>query len=151
MKIVGQTRCFLQIQHKKGFTTKKLLHALVVEKAYDQEILISWDNCIIMGIVPENFPYCNLEDDLEPEQKEDSKEEEKENEEESKNRRAKEVENPELFQHVLNQAIERIESKEAQEKNRRIAEEMRKKFLKKYMSSRRSWNVATRSTSHLSG
>ena len=33
MKIVGQTRCFLQIQHKKGFTTKKLLHALVVEGA----------------------------------------------------------------------------------------------------------------------
>ena len=70
-----------------------------------------------MGIVPENFPYCNLEDDLEPEPKEDSKEEEKENEEESKNRRAKEVENPELLQNVLNQAIERIENKKAQEKN----------------------------------
>merc|ERR1711954_346224 len=25
MKIVGQTRCFIQIEHSKGFTTKKLL------------------------------------------------------------------------------------------------------------------------------
>ena len=85
-----------------------------------------------MGIVPENFPYCNLENDVEPESKEDNNEEEKKSEEESKNRRAKEVQNPELFRHILNQALERLESKEAQEKNKRIAEEMRKKFLKKY-------------------
>merc|ERR1711954_236915 len=69
---------------------------------------------------------------MESESKEDNNEEEKESEEEFKNRRVKEVQNPELFRHVLNQAIERIESKEAQEKNKRIAEEMRKKFLKKY-------------------
>merc|ERR1712112_480767 len=43
MKIVGQTRCFIQIEHSKGFTTKKLLHALVIEDAYDHEILIRID------------------------------------------------------------------------------------------------------------
>ena len=118
MKIVGQTRCFLQIQHKKDFTTKKLLHALVVEGAYDQEILISWDNCILMGIVPENFPYWNLEDDLEPEQKEDSKEEEKENEEESKNRRAKEVENPDNIVTVEHQP----EQAESNKNSKRLLE-----------------------------
>merc|ERR1711954_435661 len=47
MKIKGQTKCYIQIQHRKGFTSKKLLHALVIEDAYDQEILISWDNCIL--------------------------------------------------------------------------------------------------------
>merc|ERR1711954_582970 len=78
MKIVGQTRCFLQIQHNKGFTSKKLLHALVIEKAYDQEILISWDNCILMGIIPENFPYCNMEHDVDPQSEEDQNVEEKE-------------------------------------------------------------------------
>ena len=33
---------------------------------------------------------------------------------------------------MLNQAIANIESKEAQEKNKKIAEDMRKKYLKKY-------------------
>ena len=42
------------------------------------------------------------------------------------------MENPELFKQVLNQAIANIESKEAQEKNKKIAEEMKKKYLKKY-------------------
>ena len=42
------------------------------------------------------------------------------------------MENPELFKKVINQAIANIESKESQEKNRKIAEDMRKKFLKKY-------------------
>ena len=69
---------------------------------------------------------------MEPQSEEDKNEEENESEEESKKRRAKEIENPKLLQNVLNQAIERIENKEAQEKNKRIAEEMRKKFLKKY-------------------
>ena len=86
---------------------------------------------ILVGIIPESFPYCHLEEDLEPDPKEDDtekekEEEDKENEGESKNRRAKEVENPDLFKQVLNQAIANIESKEAQEKNRKIAEVMKK-------------------------
>ena len=114
-----------------------MLHCLVVDKAYDNEILISWDNCILMGIIPETFPYCFLEEDLESESKEENVEKAKEednteNEEESKNRRTKEVENPELFKQVLNQAIANIESKEAQEKNKKIAEDMKKKYLKRY-------------------
>merc|ERR1711954_529444 len=132
MKIVGQTKCFIQIEHSKGFTTKKLLHALIIEDAYDQEILISWDNCILMGIIPENFPYCNMEHDVEPQSDENQNAEEKESEEESQNRRTKNIENPKLLQNVLNQAIEGIENKESEEKNKRTAEEMRKKFLKKY-------------------
>merc|ERR1712239_1950 len=90
-QVVGQTRFFLQIQTRRGFTTKKMLHCLVVEKAYDNEILISWDNCVIMGIIPESFPYCHLEEDLEQELRENNKEDEKKEEEkekelESKNR-----------------------------------------------------------------
>ena len=137
MEVVGQTKFFLQIQTRRGYTTKKMLHCLVIDKAYDNEILISWDNCILMGIIPESFPYCFLEEDLESESKEENVEKEKEeenteNEEESKNRRTKEVENPELFKQVLNQAIANIESKDAQEKNKKIAEDMKKKYLKKY-------------------
>merc|ERR1711954_517868 len=132
MKIRGQTKCFIQIQHRKGFTTKKLLHALVIEDAYDQEILISWDNCILMGIIPESFPYCNMEHDVEPQSDENQNAEEKENKEESQNRRTKNVENPKLLQDVINHAIERIENKESEEKNKKTAESMRKKFLKKY-------------------
>merc|ERR1711954_407281 len=137
MQVVGQTKFFLQIQTRRCFTTKKMFHCLIVDNAYDNKILISWDNCVIMGIIPESFPYCHLEEDLEQETREDNKEEEKEEEEkekegESKNRRAKEVENPELFKHVLNQAIEKIENKEAKERNRKIAEDIRKKYLKKY-------------------
>ena len=90
-----------------------------------------------MGIIPESFPYCFLKEDLESESTEENVENEKEevnsdNEEESKNRRLKEVDNPELFKKVLNEAIGNIESKEAQEKNKKIAEDMRKKYLKKY-------------------
>merc|ERR1711954_16097 len=132
MKIRGQTKCFIQIQHRKGFTTKKLLHALVIEDAYDQEILISWDNCILMGIKPESFPYCNMEHDVEPQSDENQNAEEMENKEESQNRRIQSIENPKLLQNVINQAIKRIESKESEEKNKRTAKEMRKKFLKKY-------------------
>merc|ERR1711954_629983 len=84
MEVVGQTRFFLQIQTRRGYTTKKKLQCLVIDKAYDNEILISWDNCILMGIVPESFPYCHLEENLEPEQKEDNTEEEKEEEEKKK-------------------------------------------------------------------
>merc|ERR1711954_554229 len=87
MKIKGQTKCFIQIQHRKGFTSKKLLHALVIEDAYDQEILISWDNCILMGIIPESFPYCNMEHDVNQQSNENQNAEEKENKEESQNRR----------------------------------------------------------------
>merc|ERR1712081_150239 len=91
-------KCFIQLEHSKGFTTKKLLHALIIENEYDQEILISWDNCILMGIIPENFPYCNMEHDVDPQSDEN----------------------------------QNVENKETEEKNKRIAEEMRKKFLKKY-------------------
>merc|ERR1711954_460289 len=94
MEVVGQTKFFLQIQTRKGFTTKKRLHCLVVDKSYDHEILISWDNPILMGIIPESFPYSFLEEDLESESKEENVkketgEENTENEEESKNRRTK--------------------------------------------------------------
>ena len=50
----------------------------------------------------------------------------------NKNRRQKEEENPELFKKVLDEAIAKIKSKENDEKNKRIAEEIRKKYLKKY-------------------
>merc|ERR1712081_100413 len=80
-------KCFIQLEHSKGFTTKKLLHALIIENEYDQEILISWDNCILMGIIPENFPYCNMEHDVDPQSDENQNVEEKESEEESQNRR----------------------------------------------------------------
>ena len=97
-----------------------MIQCLVPDKTYDHEILISWDNCILMGIIPESFPYCFLKEDLESESTEENVENKKEeansdNEEESKNRRLKEVDNPELFKRVLNEAIANIESKEAQE------------------------------------
>merc|ERR1712081_73036 len=133
MKIKGQTKCFIQIQHGKWFTSKKLLHALVIEDAYDREILISWDNCILMGIIPESFPYCNMEHDVDQQSNENHNAEEKENKEESQNRRTQSVENPKLLQDVINNAIERIENKESDEKNRKTAESMRKKFLKKIL------------------
>ena len=88
-----------------------------------------------MGIIPESYPYCYLEDDLEEEFVEENKEKEEANppeEKDSQNRRVKETGNLELFKQVLNQAIEKIESKEALEREKRIAEEMKKKFLKKY-------------------
>ena len=72
MEVIGQTKFFLHIQTRKGFTTKKMLHCLVVDKTYDHEILISWDNCILMGIIPESFPYCFLEEDLESESTEEN-------------------------------------------------------------------------------
>ena len=34
-----------------------------MDHSYDREILISWDNCILFGIIPENFPYCFLDED----------------------------------------------------------------------------------------
>ena len=37
-----------------------------------------------------------------------------------------------MFQKVLNKAILKIESKEKEEENRKIAEMLRKKYLKKY-------------------
>ena len=85
-----------------------------------------------MGIIPESFPYCNMEHDVDQQSDENQNAEEKENKEESQNRRTKNIENPKLLQNVINQAIERIENKESEEKNKRTAEEMRKKFLKKY-------------------
>ena len=63
MKVVGQTKFYIKIKTRKGYTSKKLLHCLVVNHSYDHEILISWDNCILFGIIPENFPYCFLDDD----------------------------------------------------------------------------------------
>merc|ERR1712081_39648 len=98
---------------------------------------ISWDNCILMGIIPKSFPYYFLEEDLDSDStKEDVKcDKEKvnsDNEEESINRRLKEEDNPELFKKVLHEAIANIESKETDEKNKRIAEDIRKKYLKKY-------------------
>ena len=50
----------------------------------------------------------------------------------NKNRRQKEEENPELFKKVLDEAISRIESEENNKKNKKMAEEIRKKYLKKY-------------------
>ena len=58
MKVVEHTKFFIKIKTRKGYTTKKMLHCLVVDHSYDREILISWDNCILFGIIPENFPYC---------------------------------------------------------------------------------------------
>ena len=63
MKVVGQTKFFIKIKTRKGYTSKKMLHCLVVNHSYDCEILNSWDNCILFGIIPENFPYCFLDDD----------------------------------------------------------------------------------------
>ena len=63
MKVVGQTKFYIKIKTRKGYTSKKLLHCLVVDHSYDCEILISWDNFILFVIIPENFPYCFLDDD----------------------------------------------------------------------------------------
>ena len=92
MKVVGQTKFYINIKTWKGYTSKKLLHCLVVDHSYDCEILISWDNCILLGIIPENFPYCFLDDDSDSanEDVEYNKEEENpEKEESTKNRRQK--------------------------------------------------------------
>ena len=37
MNVVGQTKFFLLIQTRRGYTTKKMLHCLVIDKAYDNE------------------------------------------------------------------------------------------------------------------
>ena len=55
-----------------------------------------------------------------------------EEEETSKNRRTQEDKNTEMFKKVLEEAISKIESKEKEEENRKIAEMLRKKYLKKY-------------------
>ena len=78
MEVMGQTKFSIKIQTRKDFTTKKMLHCLVVDKTYDHEILISWDNCILMGIIPESFPYCFLEEDLDTESTKEDVECEKE-------------------------------------------------------------------------
>ena len=135
LKIVGQTKLYLKIKTRRGFTSKKLLHALVVDHSYDREILISWDNCLAYGIIPESFPYLDMDEDS------DNQEEnvnsiktdvDSEDDETSKNRRTQEDKNPELFQKLLNEAISKIESREKEEENRKIAERLRKKYLKKY-------------------
>ena len=36
LNIVGQTHLYLKIKTKKGFTMKKLLHALVIDHSYDR-------------------------------------------------------------------------------------------------------------------
>ena len=72
MKVVGQTKFFIKIKTKKGYTSKKLLHCLVVDHSYDCKILISWDNCILMGIIPKSFQYCFLEDDLDSDSTEEN-------------------------------------------------------------------------------
>ena len=41
MKVVGQTKLHIKIKTKKGYTSKKLLHSLVVDHSYDWEVLIS--------------------------------------------------------------------------------------------------------------
>ena len=60
MKVVGQTKFYIKIKTRKGYTSKKLLHCLVVNHSYDREILISWDNCILFGIIPENCQTPNF-------------------------------------------------------------------------------------------
>ena len=61
MKIVGQTKLYMKIKTRRGFTSKKLLHALVVDHSYNREVLISWDNCLAYGIIPESFPYPDFD------------------------------------------------------------------------------------------
>ena len=129
MKVVGQTKFFIKIKTRKGYTSKKLLHCLVVDHSYDLEILISWDKCILFGIIPENLLYCFLDDDSDSTNEKvdcDKEEENPEKEESTKNRRQKEEENPELFKKVLDEAISRIESKENDGKNKKMAKEIRK-------------------------
>ena len=46
-----------------GFTTKKLLHALVIDHSYDWKVLLSWVNCISFGIITNIFPIPNTETD----------------------------------------------------------------------------------------
>ena len=79
MKVVGQTKLYIKIKTKKGYTSKKLLHSLVVNHSYDREILISWDNCIAYGIIPDTFPYCFMDEDSDTENEnvDSGKEEEK--------------------------------------------------------------------------
>ena len=119
MKIVGQTKLYMKIKTRRGFTSKKLLHALVVDHSYDREVLISWDNCLAYEIIPESFPYPDMDEDsdIQNENVNSCREENNSEEEEtSKNRRTQEEKNPELFKKVLEEAISKIKSKEKEEK-----------------------------------
>ena len=134
LKIVGQTQLYLKIKTRKGLTTKKLLHALVVDHSYDREILISWDNCLSFGIIPKSFPYPDMDSDSDNQEENDNsneKDSDSEDDQTKKNRRTQEDINPETFQRVLNEAISRLERREKEEEDKEIAEKLRKKYLKK--------------------
>ena len=72
INIVGQTHLYLKIKTKKGFTTKNLLHALVIDHSYDREILISWDNCLAFGIIPKSFPLPDIDSDSDKQEENDN-------------------------------------------------------------------------------
>ena len=100
LKIVGQTQLYLKIKTRRGFTTKKLLHALVVDHSYDREILISWDNCLAFGIIPKSFPYPDIDSDSDKQEENDNSDEtdnDSEDDETNKNRRTQEDKNPDTF------------------------------------------------------
>ena len=79
LNIVGQTHLYLKIKTYKGFTTKKLLHALVIDYSHDREILISWDNCLAFGIIPKKFPILDLETDSDEDEDADHNHDEPDN------------------------------------------------------------------------
>ena len=112
---------------------KKLLHALIIDQSYDREILISWDNCLAFGMIPNTFPLPDSESDSDENGNKDHNQDEQDNNEniksdtdqtdtdtddnqpDNKNRRTKEDKNPEMFQKVINEAISKIEDKEKEE------------------------------------
>ena len=64
LNIIGQTKFYLKFKTPKGYTSKKLMQDLVIDHAYDREMLISWVDCIAFGIISNVFP---LPDDNDPE------------------------------------------------------------------------------------
>ena len=63
LKIKGQTKFYLKFKKPGGFTAKKMMQALVIDEAYDREILISWTDCLAFGIISKIFP---MPDDTDP-------------------------------------------------------------------------------------
>ena len=135
LNIIGQTKFYLKFKKPGGFTAKKLMHALVIDEAYDREILISWIDCLAFGIISNIFPlpddtdpenFNNEEDDSSDNESEDesdteseSQDSENETNQYNKNRRVSEAEQPEIFMDVIQEAISRLENKQRQEEDQK--------------------------------
>ena len=57
LNIVGQTKLYLKLKLPSGFTSKKLLQALIIDHSYDRGMLISWVDGLAFGIISNIFPF----------------------------------------------------------------------------------------------